>query len=68
MPPDQQQTEPKNPTAETPVTKIPSPLSSEGMPGFAFDYRGRLWVEKKRRGFFRQLRRPNLPPDNPDEK
>lgn len=34
-------------------------------PKYAFDYRGRLWVEKKRRGFFRQLRRPQLPPDDP---
>ncbi|HZQ05304.1 MAG TPA: hypothetical protein VFD70_01905 [Anaerolineae bacterium] len=34
-------------------------------PKYVFDYRGRLWVEKKNRGFFRQLRRPHLPPDDP---
>lgn len=46
---------------EGPVT-----LSDKGAPKYAFDYRGRLWVEKKRKGFFRQLRRPNLPPEDPN--
>lgn len=40
-------------------------LPGKDAPKYAFDYRGRLWVEKKRRGFFRQLRRPQLPPDDP---
>lgn len=40
----------------------------EDAPKYAFDYRGRLWVEKKRRGFFRQLRRPQLPPEDPTDK
>ncbi len=43
----------------------PLQLPEKGSPKFAFDYRGRLWVEKKRKGFFRQLRRPQLPPDEP---
>lgn len=38
---------------------------SKDSPKYAFDYRGRLWVEKKNKGFFRQLRRPQLPPDDP---
>ena len=41
-------------------------LAAEGAPKYIFDYRGRLWVEKKNRGFFRQLRRPQLPPDEPN--
>ncbi len=41
-------------------------LTPEGAPKYIFDYRGRLWVEKKNRGFFRQLRRPQLPPDEPN--
>lgn len=40
-------------------------ILAQDAPKYAFDYRGRLWVEKKRRGFFRQLRRPQLPPDDP---
>lgn len=40
-------------------------LPDKASPKYAFDYKGRLWVEKKNRGFFRQLRRPNLPPDEP---
>ncbi len=43
----------------------PLRLPEKGSPKFVFDYRGRLWVEKKNRGFFRQLRRPQLPPDEP---
>jgi hypothetical protein len=38
---------------------------TKGSPKFTFDYRGRLWVEKKNKGFFRQLRRPQVPPDEP---
>ena len=43
----------------------PIQLPEKGSPKYAFDYRGRLWVEKKNKGFFRQLRRPLLPPDDP---
>ncbi len=43
----------------------PVQLPEKGSPKYAFDYRGRLWVEKKRKGFFRQLRRPLMPPDEP---
>jgi hypothetical protein len=42
----------------------PPPLPP-GAPGFTYDYRGRLWVQKKNRGFFRRLRQPKLPPDEP---
>ncbi|MCG3142041.1 MAG: hypothetical protein HDKAJFGB_03416 [Anaerolineae bacterium] len=44
----------------------PLQLPEKGSPKFVFDYRGRLWVEKKNRGFFKALRRPQLPPDEPD--
>lgn len=43
----------------------PVVLPEKGSPKYAFDYRGRLWVEKKNKGFFRQLRRPQLPPEDP---
>ena len=42
-------------------------LGRKGSPKYAFDYRGRLWVEKKNKGFFRQLRRPHLPPEDPGQ-
>lgn len=43
----------------------PLQLPDKGSPKYAFDYRGRLWVEKRRKSFFRQLRRPQLPPEEP---
>lgn len=43
----------------------PLQFPEKGSPKFTFDYRGRLWVEKKNKGFFKQLRRPQLPPDEP---
>jgi hypothetical protein len=46
----------------------PLQLPGKGSPKFTFDYRGRLWVEKKRKSFFRQLRRPQLPPDEPESR
>jgi hypothetical protein len=46
----------------------PVQLPDKGSPKYAFDYRGRLWVEKKRKGFFRQLRRPQIPPEEPPDK
>lgn len=59
--------------AESKETAEPLPVSpegpvvfpSKGTPKYAFDYRGRLWVEKKQKSFFRQLRRPLLPPEDP---
>lgn len=45
----------------------PLQLPPTGSPKFAFDYRGRLWIEKKQKGFFRQLRRPQLPPEEPKQ-
>lgn len=44
------------------VPYVPYPADS---PKYMFDYRGRLWVEKRRKDFFRRLRRPNLPPEKP---
>lgn len=43
----------------------PIEFPAKGSPKYAFDYRGRLWVEKKRKSFFRQLRRPQIPPEEP---
>jgi hypothetical protein len=51
--------------AEPVLPPGPLELPDKGSPKYAFDYRGRLWVEKKRKGFFRQLRRPQLPPEEP---
>jgi hypothetical protein len=58
--------EPESIEPEPIVPEGPLVLPEKGSPKFAFDYRGRLWVEKKRKGFFRQLRRPQLPPEEPD--
>lgn len=57
------------PEEDQPVTpEGPVVLPPKDTPKYAFDYRGRLWVEKKNRGFFRQLRRPQLPPDDPQSR
>jgi hypothetical protein len=40
-------------------------LYPDGAPQFKLDYSGKLWVEKKRKGFFKTLRRPIIPPDEP---
>ncbi|GIL15986.1 MAG: hypothetical protein BroJett039_11590 [Chloroflexota bacterium] len=48
------------------LSDSPLRFPEKGSPKFVFDYRGRLWVEKKNKGFFRRLRRPQLPPDEPD--
>ena len=42
--------------------KIKQPLE-EAAPRYAFDYTGRLWVQKNQRGFFRRVKKPNLPPE-----
>lgn len=57
--------EPEPDEDEAILSGEPLILPSKGSPKFAFDYRGRLWVEKKNKGFFKQLRRPQLPPDEP---
>lgn len=46
----------------------PLQFPEKGSPKFTFDYRGRLWVEKKNKRFFKQLRRPQLPPDEPESR
>lgn len=43
----------------------PLEFPAKGSPKYTFDYRGRLWVEKKSKNFFRQLRRPQIPPEDP---
>lgn len=53
---------------DTLLPEGPLELPEKGSPKFAFDYRGRLWIEKRNKGFFRQLRRPQLPPDEPPDK
>lgn len=54
------------PDEEEPILpEGPLEFPAKGSPKYTFDYRGRLWVEKKRKGFFRQLRRPQIPPDEP---
>jgi hypothetical protein len=53
-------------TSEDEMPDGPLVLPDKGSPKFVFDYRGRLWVEKKHKGFFKQLRRPQLPPDDPN--
>lgn len=55
-----------DPDEEEPILpEGPLEFPAKGSPKYTFDYRGRLWVEKKRKGFFRQLRRPQIPPDEP---
>lgn len=68
-------TPPSGETSQVTENKGPQPVLSgqplilpDDAPKYAFDYSGRLWVEKKRRGFFRQLRRPQLPPEDPENK
>ncbi len=56
---------PDSESEESILSGEPLQFPTTGSPKFIFDYRGRLWVEKKHRGFFRQLRRPQLPPDEP---
>lgn len=43
----------------------PYKLYPKGPPRYTLDYRGRLWIDKKQKGLFRTVRRPNLPPDEP---
>lgn len=50
---------------ETDLSAGPLQLPAKGSPKYAFDYKGRLWIEKKRKSFFRQLRRPQIPPEEP---
>ncbi len=40
-------------------------LYPDGAPQFKLDYSGKLWVDKRRKGYFKTLRRPNIPPDEP---
>ncbi len=56
------------PEDEPTMPKGPVVLPNNEPPKYAFDYRGRLWVEKKNKGFFRILRRPQLPPEEPPNK
>jgi hypothetical protein len=39
-----------------------------GAPRFTLDYSGRLWIDRRRKGFFRRIRRRQpLPPHEPEE-
>lgn len=60
-------TTPSDAELEAPSEEPSGPIEfpAKGSPKYAFDYRGRLWVEKKRKSFFRQLRRPQIPPEEP---
>ena len=40
-------------------------LYPDGPPQFQLDYSGKLWIDRKHKGFFRSLRRPHLPPEEP---
>lgn len=51
---------------EKPAT--PMALYPDGPPRYTLDYNGNLWIEKKRKRFFRPVRRPGLPPDEPPNK
>jgi hypothetical protein len=49
VPPSEEEPEPVNPDID-------------GAPHFTLDYTGRLWVERRRKGFFRPIRRRRAPP------
>jgi hypothetical protein len=55
VPPPEEQVEPVNPDVD-------------GAPQFTLDYSGRLWIDRRRKGFFRRIRRRRtLPPREPEE-
>ena len=55
VPPRDEQSEPVNPDVD-------------GAPLFTLDYTGRLWIDRRRKGFFRRIRRPRKsPPLGPEE-
>ncbi len=56
------------PTVVEPPREEPSgiwKLYPDGPPQYKLDYRGNLWIDKKRKSFFKPLRRPNIPPEEP---
>ncbi len=50
-----------------PDTPSATPQSDEPAPRFTRDYTGRLWIEKRRKGFFRPLRRRRPRPEDVEE-
>ncbi len=42
-------------------------LDQEEPPRFARDYSGRVWVDKRQKGFFRTIRRRSAPPPGDSE-
>ncbi len=40
-------------------------IYTDGSPQYRFDYQGRLWVEKKKKGLFQVIKDPKIPPDQP---
>jgi hypothetical protein len=56
------------PTVVSPPDEKPGVLWDiypDGPPQFQLDYSGKLWVAKKQKSYFRPLRRPGIPPDEP---
>lgn len=39
----------------------------DGAPQFTLDYSGRLWIDRRRKGFFRRIRRRRTLPPNETE-
>ncbi len=53
---------------EKPEIHVPTAFDSANAPPFSRDYTGRIWVDKKRKGFFVPIRRRTVgPPDEPEE-
>lgn len=56
--------------AGDPSEKTEKPLNPDvdGAPLFTLDYTGRLWVDRRRKGFFRRIRRRRpVTPREPEE-
>lgn len=53
-----------------PSEKVEEPVNPDvdGAPLFTLDYTGRLWVDRRRKGFFRRIRRRRpVAPGEPEE-
>ncbi len=44
--------------------RAPARADSDSIPHFSRDYTGRVWVDPKRKGFFRTIRRRGVTPPN----
>lgn len=63
--PPKEQSKDKDKQAVVEKPSSPMALYPDGPPRYTLDYNGNLWIEKKRKRFFRPVRRPGLPPDEP---